>query len=90
MSQDRFMSLERPDEDPTPNIIQSVADCSGIPPGTVRHKLRALARLGWVIRRDNADLIATAKATRDLAPVAEAALSDPATVVAGCNEAMPN
>jgi CRP-like cAMP-binding protein len=87
MSYDRFMSFERPDEDPAPINLQSIADYSGIPRETVRRKLRDLERLGWIIRRDKGYLIATAKAAQDLAPATEATQRYLLTVVAACNEA---
>jgi DNA-binding IclR family transcriptional regulator len=81
------MSFERPDEDPAPINLQSIADYSGIPRETVRRKLRDLERLGWIIRRDKGYLIATAKAAQDLAPATEATQRYLLTVVAACNEA---
>jgi hypothetical protein len=87
ISYDRFMSFERPDEDPAPINLQSIADYSGIPRETVRRKLRDLERLGWIIRRDKGYLIATAKAAQDLSPATEATQRYLLTVVAACNEA---
>jgi CRP-like cAMP-binding protein len=87
MSYDGFMSLDRPDDEPAPINLQSIADYSGIPRETVRRKLRDLERLGWIIRGDNGYLIATTRATQDLAPATEATLRYLATVVSACNEA---
>ncbi|MEY6434203.1 helix-turn-helix domain-containing protein [Thioalkalicoccus limnaeus] len=62
MSYDEFMSRARPDNEPAPINLQSIADYSGIPRETVRRKVRDLEAQGWIIRRDNGYLIATAKA----------------------------
>ena len=87
MSYDRFLSLERPEDDPAPINLQSIADYSGIPRETVRRKLRDLERLGWIVRSDKGYLIASTQAAQDLAPATEAALRYLATVVAACNAA---
>jgi len=68
MSYDDFISPERPDDEPAPTNLQSIADYSGIPRETVRRKLRDLEQLGWILRRDNGYLVATSQAAHDLAP----------------------
>jgi len=88
MSYDEFMSSARPDNEPAPINLQSIADYSGIPRETVRRKVRDLEQQGWIIRRDNGYLIATAKAAQDLEPATEATLRYLATVVSACTEAM--
>ena len=88
MSYDRFMTLERPDEEPPPINLQSIADASGIPRETVRRKVKDLEHAGWVIRRDNGYVIASAGAAHDLAPATEATLRYLATVVTACNAAI--
>lgn len=85
---DRFMALEHAQDDPAPINLQSIADYSGIPRETVRRKLRELERVGWVIRRDNGYLIASAQAARDLAPATEATLDYIVTIVTACSAAI--
>jgi hypothetical protein len=88
MSYDDFMALDRPDDEPAPINLQSIADYSGIPRETVRRKLRDLEELGWIIRRNNGFLIASSKATQELAPATEATLRYLETVVGACTDAM--
>lgn len=87
LSYDDFTAMDRPDDEPAPINLQSIADYSGIPRETVRRKLRDLEQLGWIIRRNNGFLIASSKATKDLAPATEATLHYLATVVAVCTGA---
>ncbi|MBK1706454.1 helix-turn-helix domain-containing protein [Halochromatium glycolicum] len=68
MTYNDFMSLARPNDEPAPINLQSIADYSGIPRETVRRKIRDLEQSGWIIRRDNSFLIASSKCARDLAP----------------------
>ncbi|NBC46811.1 MAG: helix-turn-helix domain-containing protein [Gammaproteobacteria bacterium] len=75
MSYTDCMALERPDDEPAPINLQSIADYSGIPRETVRRKLRDLEQLGWIVRRDNGYLVATTRAAQDLAPATEATRS---------------
>jgi hypothetical protein len=89
MSYDRFLALERPHAEPAPINLQSIADYSGIPRETVRRKVRDLEASGWVERRDNGYLVASARAAQDLAPATEATLRYLATVVGACRDAMP-
>jgi DNA-binding GntR family transcriptional regulator len=88
MSYTDFMALERPDDEPAPINLQSIADYSGIPRETVRRKLRDLEQLGWIVRRDNGYLVATTRAAQDLAPATEATLTYLAAIIAACNEAI--
>jgi DNA-binding MarR family transcriptional regulator len=88
LSYDDFMGRERPDDEPAPINLQSIADYSGIPRETVRRKLRDLESLGWIIRRNDGALIASSKAAQELAPATEATLRYLATVVGACTEAM--
>jgi biotin operon repressor len=88
MSYDRFITLKRPDEEPPPIDLQSIADASGIPRKTVRRKVKDLEQAGWIIRRDNGYVIASARAAHDLAPATEATLRYLATVVTACNAAI--
>lgn len=59
-------------ERPTVNV-QSVADYTGIPRETVRRKVAALIKRGWVRREEDGDLHPTAKAATDLRTSTEAA-----------------
>jgi hypothetical protein len=87
MSYVEFISRERREDKPAPINLQSIADYSGIPRETVRRKVRDLEQQGWIIRRDNGYLIATAKAAQDLEPATKATLRYLATVAPACTEA---
>lgn len=88
MTYDDFVSLARPNDEPAPINLQSIADYSGIPRETVRRKIRDLEQSGWVVRRDSGFLIASSKCARDLAPATEATLAYLASVMTVCFEAM--
>lgn len=49
--------------------IRSIADFSGIPRETVRRKVAQLAEKGWVERKPDGFIVATAKAKQELAPL---------------------
>lgn len=67
--------LQKPPYVPTEDInIRSIADFSGIPRETVRRKLAALLKKGWVQRNEGGMLIATSKARDDLEPLTDAAM----------------
>jgi biotin operon repressor len=87
LSYDEFMARDRDQTELAPINLQSIADCSGIPRETVRRKVQALQRAGWVRKRDDGYLIATGQAAVDLAPATEASLKYLVTVGAACAEA---
>jgi biotin operon repressor len=87
LSYDEFMARDREQTELAPINLQSIADCSGIPRETVRRKVQALQRAGWVRKRDDGYLIATGQAAVDLAPATEASLKYLVAVGAACAEA---
>lgn len=86
MSYDRFMGGERA-KDAAPINLQSIVDYSGIPRETVRRKLLALERSGWITRNDKGYLFATAKAAADLEPATRATMHYLSCVIDAWNEA---
>ena len=54
-----------------PIILQSIADCSGLPRETARRKLQDLTALGWVKRDEHGNFTTTPKAVADLAALTE-------------------
>lgn len=87
LSYDALLALDRPPSALDPINLQSIADYSGIPRETVRRKLQDLQRAGWVAKRDDGYLFATAKAAMDLAPATEAAMKYLVAIGAACVEA---
>jgi biotin operon repressor len=87
LSYDEFMTRDRDQTGLAPINLQSIADCSGIPRETVRRKVQALQRAGWVRKRDDGYLIATDQAAVDLAPATEASLKYLVAIGAACAEA---
>jgi DNA-binding IclR family transcriptional regulator len=81
------MARDRDQTELAPINLQSIADCSGIPRETVRRKVQALQRAGWVRKRDDGYLIATGQAAVDLAPATEASLKYLVAIGAACAEA---
>jgi hypothetical protein len=87
LSYDEFMARDRDQTELAPINLQSIADYSGIPRETVRRKVQALQRAGWVRKRDDGYLIATGQAAVDLAPATEATLKYLVAIGAACAEA---
>jgi biotin operon repressor len=87
LSYEEFVALRRNEEAPAPINLQSIADCSGIPRETVRRKIRDLEALGWIVRRENGYLIASAAAAKDLAPLTEATMKYLVSIGNACIEA---
>jgi hypothetical protein len=87
LSYDEFATPRRLDVKPDPINVQSISDYSGIPRETVRRKVRDLEALGWVVRKDNGYLIASAKAAQDLAPATEATMRYLVAVGSACMDA---
>jgi hypothetical protein len=88
LSYDEFLTLDRSQSEPGPINLQSIADFSGIPRETVRRKVQALQRAGWVLKRDDGYLIATAQAATDLAPATEATFRYLTAISAACLKAV--
>lgn len=87
LSYDEFTVLARNEHAPDPINLQSIADCSGIPRETVRRKVRDLEGAGWIVKRENGYLLASAEAARDLAPMTEATMRYLVTIGKACIEA---
>lgn len=83
-----FRAGDYPGTEPSPINVQSISDTSGIPRETVRRKIGALERAGWVRRLENGHLVVTDKARRDLEPATEATFAYLVEVVAACMDAM--
>jgi DNA-binding MarR family transcriptional regulator len=71
---------------PRPINAQSIAECSGIPRETVRRKLQALERSGWVERDANGSLFVSRRAAADLYPMTEASLDYLLRICTACKE----
>ena len=87
LSYGEVMALAPSEAELAPINLQSIADYSGIPRETVRRKIQALRRAGWVEKRDDGYLIATAKAATDLAPTTEATLRYLLAIGDACTQA---
>ena len=69
-----FMSGHAEDT-PTVHInLRSIERYSGIPRETTRRKIDHLIKLGWVKRKNDGSLVATAKAKTDLEPLTMASI----------------
>ncbi len=69
-----FMKREFVDFQPDAINYQSIADFTGMPRESVRRKVNALIDIGWVRRTDEGFLVATQKASDELAPLTEAGI----------------
>jgi hypothetical protein len=69
-----FLTGEFVDFQPDAINYQSVADFTGMPRESVRRKVNALIDIGWVRRTDEGFLVATQKASDELAPLTEAGI----------------
>ncbi|KAA6184488.1 hypothetical protein F2Q65_12305 [Thiohalocapsa marina] len=87
LSYDDFTVLRRNEHAPDPINLQSIADCSGIPRETVRRKIRDLEAAGWIVKRENGYLLASAAAASDLAPMTEATMRYLVMIANACIEA---
>jgi biotin operon repressor len=87
LSYDEVMARDRDQTELAPINLQSIADYSGIPRETVRRKVQALQRSGWVRKRDDGYLIATSQAALDLEPATEATMKYLVAIGAACAEA---
>lgn len=74
-------------EAPSPINVQSIAETSGIPRETVRRKVRALEKAGWIERQDGGYLVVSARARHDLSPATAATFRYLVAVGAACVEA---
>lgn len=70
-----FMTGEYVDFQPDSINYQSIADFTGMPRETVRRKVNSLIDIGWVNRTNEGFLVATQKASEELAPLTEAGMT---------------
>lgn len=69
-----FMTGEYVDFQPDSINYQSIADFIGMPRESVRRKVNSLIEMGWVKRTEDGFLVATQKASNELAPLTEAGI----------------
>ena len=69
--------------------LRSIAEFSGIPRETVRRKLVALEKKGWISRSEDGTLHATRQAARDLEPLTEAGIQYVAAMMRLIGEVLP-
>lgn len=74
-------------EEPSPINVQSIAETTGIPRETVRRKVQALEKAGWIERQDGGYLAVSAQARQDLSSGTEATFRYLLAVGAVCVEA---
>lgn len=70
-----FLQGEFADFKPNAINYQSISEFTGMPRESVRRKVTELMDLGWVRRNEEGFLVATQKASEDLAPLTEAGIS---------------
>jgi hypothetical protein len=70
-----FMKGDYVDFQPDAINYQSIADFAEMPRESVRRKVNTLIDLGWVKRTQDGYLVATQKASKELAPLTEAGVS---------------
>ena len=70
-----FMTGEYVDFQPDAINYQSIADFTGMPRESVRRKVNTLIDMGWVNRTADGFLVATQKASDELAPLTDAGVS---------------
>ena len=72
---------------PSPINVQSIADTSGIPRETVRRKVMALERSGWIERHEGGYLVVSPQARNELSAATEATMRYLVAIGAACAEA---
>ena len=70
-----FLTGEYVDFQPDAINYQSIADFTGMPRESVRRKVNTLIDMGWVNRSTDGFLVATQKASDELAPLTDAGIS---------------
>lgn len=74
LSFNEFLQGQYVDFQPDAINYQSIAEFTGMPRESVRRKVNELIDIGWVRRTEGGFLVATQKASEDLAPLTEAGI----------------
>lgn len=75
LSYEEFLQGEYVDFQPDAINYQSISEFTGMPRESVRRKVNELIDIGWVRRTEDGFLVATKKASEELAPLTEAGIS---------------